>query len=393
MLSKKNMPKQKIAILANSMTNGGAEKVVCLLAREINTKDYDVELILLENDNFYTPPKEVRVTYLSNQTESEANYVKFFSLFYFALKLKRFLYKKKINVVQSHIYRSNFVNILASLLGSKHKTQVVNHGILSRHKSEGIRGLVVIFLTKILYPYADECILVSNEMKIDIESQVNINRAKVINNPFDFHKMEILSNVSQLENDFIFDKEKKYLICAGRFIKIKRFDVVISSLQHLNIDTELVILGDGEEKPKLIELAASLHLSSRVHFLGNVDNPLNFFKQSNIFILSSETEGFPMVIIEAMTCGLPVISSDCISGPREILDSEDGELPELGYEITNLGILTKIGDPKCLADAITHLFENEDLIHKFKVSSRKRIKDFSIDTIAQKYIKNIQGIA
>jgi glycosyltransferase involved in cell wall biosynthesis len=386
------MHKQKIAILANSLTNGGAEKVVCLLAGEINRKDYEVELILLENDNFYTPPKDVKVTYLSNQTEAETNYVKFFSLFYFALKLKRLLSEKKINLVQSHIYRSNFVNILAKLLGSKHQTQIVNHGILSRHKREGIRGFVVILLTKILYPYSDECILVSNEMKVDLENQVNVNKSKVINNPFDFDMMESLSNVPMLEKGFLFQKDKKYLICAGRCIKIKRFDVVIRSLQYLNDDIELVILGDGEERYKLIELAASFHLSSRVHCLGNVDNPLNFFKQSNIFILSSETEGFPMVIIEAMACGLPIISSDCISGPREILDAEGGELEEEGYEITNLGILTKIGDSKCLADAITHLIDDENLIHKFKLNSTKRITDYSIDNISNKYIQNIQGI-
>ena len=96
------MHKQRIGMLINSMTNGGAEKVACLLASEINKKDYEVELILLEKDNFYSPPKEVRVTYLSNQTEDEPSYVKFFSLFYFALKLKKLLSEREIVFVQSH---------------------------------------------------------------------------------------------------------------------------------------------------------------------------------------------------------------------------------------------------------------------------------------------------
>ena len=386
------MHKQRIGMLINSMTNGGAEKVACLLASEINKKDYEVELILLEKDNFYSPPKEVRVTYLSNQTEDEPSYVKFFSLFYFALKLKKLLSEREIVFVQSHIYRSNFVNILAKLLGSKHKTQLVNHGILSRHKGEGIRGFVVILLTKLLYPYSDECVLVSNEMKIDIEGQVNITNPKVINNPFDFNVIEKLSKAPSLEKDFLFKKNKKYLICAGRCIKIKRFDVIIQSLSFLNDDIDLIILGDGEEKSKLIALSEKLNISKRVHFLGNVENPFNFFERSNIFVLSSETEGFPMVVIEAMACGLPIISTDCISGPREILNAEGSKLGDHGYEITNFGILTKIGDPGCLAEVISLLIEDDALISDYKIKSKNRISAYSIDNIVGQYIQNIQSI-
>lgn len=386
------MHKKRIGILINSMTNGGAEKVACLLASEINRKDYEVEFILLEKDDFYEPPKEVRVTYLSDQTEKEPSYVKFFSLFYFALKLKKLLSEREISFVQSHIYRSNFVNILAKFFGAKHKTQLVNHGILSRHKGEGIRGFIVIMLTKLLYPYSDECILVSNEMKIDMEGQVGIKNSKVINNPFDFKVIEQLSKAPSLEKGFVFQTHKKYLICAGRCIKIKRFDVIIRSLPFLAEDIDLIILGDGEEQSKLIELSKKLNLAERVHFLGNVENPFNFFEKSNVFILSSETEGFPMVLIEAMACGLPIISTDCISGPREILDAEGSKLGDKRYEITDFGILTKIGDPECLAEAITLLIEDNSLIYNYKINSRNRILAYSIDNIVGQYIQNIRGI-
>ena len=374
------------------MTNGGAEKVACILAGEINRNDFEVELILLEKDDFYKPPKEIKVTYLSNQTENEKGIKKFFSLFYFSIKLKKLISQRNISFIQSHIYRSNFVNILACLLGSKHKSQIINHGILSRHLGEGIRGAVVIFLTKLLYPRADQCILVSNAMKVDLEGHVDSKNTKVINNPFSFAEIKNSSKIDLLEKKFSFKEEKKYLICAGRCIKIKRFDVIIKSLEYLSSEVELIILGDGEERIELEKLTNKLGLNSRVHCLGNVKNPFNFFKNSDIFVLSSETEGFPMVLIEAMACGLPIIATDCISGPREILAAEDSTLEGRDYQKTNYGILTRIGDPECLASAVSLLLNDCELTEELKINSRERILEYSTENIVSQYIESIKLI-
>lgn len=387
------MDKQKVAILVNSMTNGGAEKVVCILAAAMNQKDIDVELFLLEKDDFYKPPAEIKVTYLSNQTEKENGLKKFFSLFYFAICLKKLIKQRNITFIQSHIYRSNFVNILANLLGSRHQSQIVNHGIVSRNRGEGLRGFVVIWLVKFLYPRADQCILVSNEMKKDLKKYVNGSNTAVINNPFDFEEIEALSMIDVFDNDFYFEKEKKYLICAGRCIKIKKFDVIIRSLKYLNDDIELIVLGDGGERPQLIDLSNDLGLKSRVHFIGNVENPFKFFKNSHIFVLSSKTEGFPMVLIEAMACRLPIIATDCTSGPREILDAEDSVLGEHCFEKTKYGILTQIGDPECLANAVSVMLSDHELMETYRRNSLERMMEYSTEKIVSKYIRNLRQLS
>jgi glycosyltransferase involved in cell wall biosynthesis len=384
--------KPKIGVLINSMVSGGSERVVSILAPEINNKDFEVELIFLEVDRFYETPVGLKVSYLSNLTMKSNGLIKFINLFLCAIKLKEIVKDRNIALVQSHMYRSNFVNILATLFGSRHKSQIVNHGIVSRNLNRGIYGFIVIWLVKFLYSRADQCVLVSNRMREDLKKYVNISNAVIINNPFDFKKIKYLLNTGVVNNNFIFKKEKQYLICAGRCIKIKKFDIIIRSLKYLNDDIELIILGDGEEKSKLTDLSNDLCLNSRVHLIGNTENPFQFFEKSNILILSSETEGFPMVIVEAMACGIPIVSTDCISGPREIFDAEDSSLGGRCYEKTNHGILTQIGNPKCLASAISTLLLNEELMEKYKRNNQKHMLKYSVEIIADQYINNMEKI-
>lgn len=384
--------KQKIAILINSMTNGGAEKVACNVAAEMVRVGLDVELFLLEKDDFYTPPVNVQVTYLSNQTEKESGLVKFLSLFLFAVKIKRLTAERGITVVQSHMYRSNFVNTLAKVFGSKHKSQVVNHGLVSRNLGRGIYGFVVVWLVKLLYKRADQCVLVSNEMQSDLAKYVDTSNTLVINNPFDINGIQSLSTMPISPAEFIFKPEKKYLICAGRLIKLKRFDVIIKSLTYLGDKVDLIILGDGDQRDSLVALSNKLGLTERVHFIGNVENPFKYFKNCDIFVLSSETEGFPMVLIEAMACELVIIASDCKSGPREILDAEDGSLMDSCFEKTDYGILTEIGDPKCLAKAISTLLSDDQLMVTYTRNCRERMWGFSTEKMVNKYINNIEKI-
>ena len=135
-------------------------------------------------------------------------------------------------------------------------------------------------------------------------------------------------------------------------------------------DIELVILGEGEERDNLLSLIKNLRLENKVHLLGFVHNPYVFFRNAEIFVLSSRWEGLPTVLIEAMCCGTQVISTDCPGGSAFIL--EDGKW----------GQLTKVGDYIGLSIAINNVLNG-----KFRVKPELRSKVFDENVILKKYLE------
>jgi glycosyltransferase involved in cell wall biosynthesis len=120
---------------------------------------------------------------------------------------------------------------------------------------------------------------------------------------------------------------KRTILAVGRLTKIKGFDVLLQAfaklIQRRELDLHLLILGEGEERPRLEELAKRLGVSNRVFMPGFQENPYPYFVRAEVFVLSSRWEGLGMVLVEAMALGLPVIATDCPYGPREL--TEEGQ--------------------------------------------------------------------
>jgi len=377
----------KITFLVNSLSSGGAEKVLSVIANEL-VKKYEVEIVFLEKNEFYELDKRIKKTYLSEFDGSESGIKKLLYLPILAWRLKKYIKKNNIKLIQSHLYRANYINILAKLFGAKHKTQIVNAGVISRYLKEGFIGKINLFLIRNLYKKAEVIIWKSKGMQIDVNKLFKfINKQIIINNPYDIKKIEQLSG-EKIDN-FKFDKNKIYLVSVGRLIKLKRNKDLIQSLKYLSQNIEVIFLGDGEEKNDLIKLSKKLNLSKRVHFLGQVKNPYKYIKNCDVFVHTSETEGFPNVLVEALACGIPVISSDCLSGPREILAPDTDINKQLQYnddiEITKYGILYPIGNVKKLAKAVDLLLNNKQLYEKYKNLAPKRAEDFSLEKIIKEY--------
>ncbi len=381
------MENKKIAFLINSLTAGGAERVLSIILAELEKTDIQIELICLENNIFYKIPKNIKVTYLSDSDGNTNSIGKLLSMPLLAKKLKKHIKENNIDLVQSHIYRANFINALSKQLGSSHEVQMVNAGQVSMYKSKGLLGKVNLFLVQKLYPLSNKVICKSKGMEYDLQTYFNGNlNTTIINNPYDLEKIKILTEESI--NDFDFNEDKKYLIYVGRFASFKRPDYVIESLKYLDENVELILLGDGPKKETLIELSESLNLSNRVHFLGKVSNPYKYMKQSDVFILSSDDgEGFPNVLAEAMACQTSVIATDCKSGPREILSPKSEVNKELvdDLELCENGILVPKGKPKIIAKAINIILEDSTFQKQITVQALNRVNDFSKNSIIEKY--------
>ncbi len=378
--------KREVTLFINSLTSGGAERILAIVATELVKQKIDVNLLCIEKDSVYKIPKEVNVTYLSSLSKYDSNIKKFLYLPLLALRLKRYIKKNGTPLIQSHIYRANFTNLLAKLFGAKHQVQVVEVTNIGNLKDGGFAKRVNFYLIKFLYRYANKVIFISQKMREEfLKNFPYVNNYCVINNPHDIEKIEQLSQ-ERVEN-FTFQKDKKYLITVGRLSPEKRLYSLIDTLKELNRDIELLIVGDGVEEQSLKAYTKEQNLQRRVHFLGRVDNPFKYIKASDIFVLASEGEGFPNVIIESMVCGTPIISTDCLTGPREILAPTTNinfQLKE-DIEVAQYGILYPIDDRDSLKKAIELLLNDNELYTNYQKEAQTEAQRYSVKNIINQY--------
>jgi len=378
--------KLDIVFLINSLCEGGAARVMVTLAKSFAEEGENVTILALTKNNFYTVPKNVNIVYLSKMDDKLSGFRKLLYLPYHAWKLKAYSKEHNISNIQSYLFRANFVNLLSSLFGAKHNIQVANRSVVSRFRTEGVSGKVNRVLMKLLYPKADLIIHLSKRMKLDFHDSFSIHcNEAVIYNPYDIDS--ILIQADEKVENFVFDSQKRYLLAIGRLIPLKRFQDIISALKLLPNDVELIMLGDGEEEKNLKLLIQNLSLSGRVHFLGQVKNPFQYMKYCEVFISSSSIEGFPNVLVEAMLCKIAVVSSDCVSGPREILapstNSRKSVLSDI--EMGEFGILYKVGDVEGLGMAINKFLENKELKEEYIMKAFEQAQCYSVENIAIKY--------
>ncbi len=370
------MSKNKnILILCATMQKGGAERVISLLLKELeNEQNIKVHFIMMEEGIEYDLPKSITPKILSNSKKSGLQ--KLIELPFVAWKLKSYVKENNIDMIMSFLYRPNYINILAKIFGSSHKSIINIRSTTSRYKNEGLLGKINLFLINNLFDKADLIISNSKGVDEDLKSIMNITtNTKVIYNPVDIKYINSKKDICE-DVDFDFKEDKKYVISVGRLIPLKRNIDLIKAffeLQKNDDSLELLFLGDGILKDDLINDCVKLVIKDKVHFLGNVKNPFYYLAKSDLFVLNSEIEGFPNVLVEAMACGLPVISSDCKSGPREILEDE------------KYGLLYPVGEVNTLIEKMKFCLYGNMNRENIKKMNLKKLEDFSIDKIMNKF--------
>ena len=366
-----------LSILIYSLASGGAERVVSILLNELKD-NYKVTLFLMNDTIFYALHDNIKIVYLEKSNPLESGLKKLFKLPYLAWKYKRL---NNSTVSLSFMNRPNYINILAKMMGMKSKVIISERAMPSLQHAKGIQGKLNKFLITTLYPLSDIITANSYGNTQDLHDNFLCKDVKIVNNPID------IKNIAQLsQDDIVLDKSKFIFITIGRLDSGKNHKLIIDAIK--DIDAKLYIIGDGELREELELSIVKNRLQNKVVLLGKIENPYKYLVQANCFIFSSNNEGFPNVLLEALACELPIISTDCQSGPREILAPESNLLKQLkdDIEMAKFGILTPVNNKKSLTKAMKLIMDNKELREGYHKKAKDRAEEFDKDNIIQKWI-------
>ncbi|MCM3727698.1 glycosyltransferase [Neobacillus cucumis] len=349
--------KSKLAFLLPSFEEGGVEKVTINLAYGLRSMGYDVEFVVFKKQGAFLSEveKEFTIHELKINRSSE-------SIF----KLVTYFKQNRPDFFISAKHYIN-TNVLIAKLLSRTKTKIIvsGHGMFFKR-----RGLLP-FLMKVTYTKADAIVAVSNGVGKNISEITNISADKitVIHNPV---ISEEFIQTYQQTNAYVKPDGYKLILSIGRLSPEKDYTTLIKAFHKVreHHPVKLMIVGEGPERDKLQETINELNLNEDVALPGFKKNPIGYLKAADLFVLSSLTEGLPTVLIESLYCKTPIVSTDCPSGPDEILCN--GEY----------GKLTPVGDAGQLAEAIEHsLLQAETDVTRL----RDRALDFTSEKATKKY--------
>ena len=349
------MMKKTILFVMPQLNMGGAERVITLIMNSIDREIFDVKLILFNSrgDLVETILSDIEIYDLDIYSVSRG-----------LIPLFRKIYQIKPNIVFSGIGHLNisiapFIPIFRYIV-PKIYWIARQSSILSLNNQKEKSPKLYEWLYKRVYKNYDKIICQSNYMQKDLIDRYlfPIEKSVVINNPVDIESIERLS-LAELE--YPFDSNRFNLLSVGQLRPEKRQEHIIRAFAKLGEGYSLTLIGEGDSKERLEDLAYQLGISKFIRFIGYQANPYSYMKRADILVLSSEYEGFPNVVSEANICGLGVISYKCAGGVAEII--KDG---------VN-GLLVADGDIEALADGI------------------KRAKKYRFDysKIGKKYNKNL----
>lgn len=376
-----------IAIFISSFRAGGGEKVMIEIANNLSKKKFKVYLLVLNPVGDYKDHLEDRVNVISLYSGRMI-----FSL----PKLIFFLRNTKPDYLLALDEYTHLLSIIAKLI-SRSKTFIYLRlgnifSILHKRHWDNKKFFIVI-LSKFLYRYSDKIITNSIGVANDAKKVFKLldKNIVIIGNPkpVDFI-LEKSKEKIDIDNYF-FKSDIPTIVSVGRIRKQKGFDTLIRAVSEVNKvrKIELIIVGQGRDKEELGNLVKSLNLEDKIKFVGYQDNPYSFISQADLFVMSSLWEGLPNALLEAMICRVPVISSDCLAGPREIIAPQtdiDNRLTR-GYEIHDNGVLFAVGDYLALSQAIMFLLDRPQLLKNMTLKGFDRVKDFDTDKILDQYIK------
>ncbi len=350
---------------------GGADRVTLTLLQHLPRDLFCPTLVLMRKEGELVADLPSNVPLLTLDARS---------LWTAWIPLAKLLLGNPPDILFSTSSGTNIIAALAYLLtGSSGRLVLSERGLLRTELSW--KKKFQSRLKRILYPHADRITAVSKGVKEELVHQLRLRpeSISVVYNPIVDANLESLAAEpvphpwfgAELENG------RPVVLAAGRLVPEKDHATLLRAFAELRETHEarLVILGDGPLRSELEDLSCALGISDAISFPGYDPNPFMYMSRCQVFVLSSRFEGLPGALIQAMACGAPVISTDCPSGPSEILEPPDS------------GALVPVGDTIRLAEEIKRLLDDPETRRKRGEAARVAAQRFSVDRIMNNYVE------
>ena len=376
------MKAKRISFLLFSFAAGGEERIASILARYLN-KEFDLHIVLFNRPIDFEIPRNVQLKILRSNYQR-----RIFRLITLPVVVWRYyIYIKRENIAISISFDTvpNYVNCLLKMGGWRGKILLreVTHAS-SRYPKNTWYGRIHRLLIKHLYHRADKIFVNAKRIADNLLKDFDIiTPMELMHNPFDFQFLQ------QQKKAPIQPPDKYTFIHVANFRPQKNHDLLIDAFAKIShFDVQLWLLGKGALKNSIREKVENKGLGNQIHFFGFRPNVFQYMIAANCMVLSSDFEGLPNVLIEGLACGLPVVSTDCPSGPREVLAPNTDLKNHITkkIELAEYGILTPINNVKLLANAMEIIMNDENLANKYRKKAPTRARDFDVEKIANHYI-------
>jgi GalNAc-alpha-(1->4)-GalNAc-alpha-(1->3)-diNAcBac-PP-undecaprenol alpha-1,4-N-acetyl-D-galactosaminyltransferase len=353
--------KKKIAFLIPSLSTGGAERVVVLLANKFIEKFEVFVIVLNKTETVYSVDKEVTIIYLQEKyLPSSSLFEAIKSNFVYVKKICKTVKTNQIDILIGFTTSVNILTIISSMFLNK-------PNLISERNNPDVTVPNIFWrnLRKFSYPFTSGLIVQTELIKGYYQKSIQENKIKIIPNPIDEIMLSTRKDYGQREN---------IILTVGRLDKNKNQRLLIEAFANLNVaNWKLVIAGDGVLREEYKELTVSLGISDKVDFVGNVANVSDYYNKAKIFVFTSKSEGFPNALLEAMSFGLPCISTDCPSGPSEIIKNNEN------------GYLVEVNNRRQLERRLINLMDNPELCMEFSAKALTSTVKFNIKEVYKQW--------
>ena len=356
------MSKKKISFVIGSLTPGGAERVVTTLSNQLVEK-YEVHIIILTKcEPFYKLNSSIKLFYCREKFLPSNNVFQALKTNYSLSKtISSYLKDSKIDLVIGFITSANILAILASR--KINIPCIISERIFPKKSDTPIQWEI---LRKLLYKKANFLVVQTDKIKEQFESTIKNDKIIILKNPISPE----LTNARDINY-----KKENLILNIGRLTNQKAQDVLIKAFANIGHENwKLIIIGKGEKQKEYENLIKLLKLDTKINLLGQTKDIAHYYNKSKIFAFTSKFEGSPNALIEAMHFGLPCVSTDCPTGPSELIT--DG----------HNGYLIPIGDQKQLEVRLSKLINDEKLREKFSINAVKSVASLEVEPVTLEWI-------